>query len=310
MRVLLLSPSFALGALALAVTPVAAQIAPNCPDTATGAEPVGPTFGAADAGRIFSHTLSSDGRELYFFRKQRPDAEDYRLFVSTRSGGVWSQPQQLTLGATASDLYPALSPDGQRLVFSSYRPAPGDTSTYKNAHLWFSTRAATGWSIPQFVEASRLGYYHSGLQHTADDVTLEITTPDWRRSSHAAVRWDGTTYRDLRDVSAHPAAAFWRDRQGDSLHVWLAISLTANDVLLSVSRVDAATRRRLPTQFQITSRQGDAWTPLQRAGGGLGQGAPNFAWVTADGCWIHYTENYSQFKRVSVRAALAGAGHH
>ena len=38
------------------------------------------------------------------------------------------------------------------------------------------------------------------------------------------------------------------------------------------------------------------------ARGGLDTSAPNFAWFSSDGCWLHFTRDYSQLMRVAVAA--------
>ncbi|MEO8587889.1 MAG: hypothetical protein ABI432_00830 [Flavobacteriales bacterium] len=50
----------------------------------------------------------------------------------------WSEPSMVHFGAkNTSDLYPAPSPDGSVVVFTSYRPIPGDTSSHPSANLWY-----------------------------------------------------------------------------------------------------------------------------------------------------------------------------
>jgi hypothetical protein len=276
----------------------------NCNAPESVAVPFGPLVTPADSGRLHSSVMTSEGREFYYFSRVGPGDEDYRIFKSVRSGDSWTMAQPVDLGGNHSDLYPSLSPDGTRLVFSSYRPAPGDTARVANAHLWMSVRSGDGWSTPEFVSASRLGHYHSGLaQDSAGNLSFAVTTPDWRRTTSARLSWLGNRYEStIADVPLHPAVAYWRGALGDTVHVWGAFEGLELLTLLSVSKVTQRQPRRLaPAVFYITSRSADTWTPLRPAGGGLGEGAPNFLWSSPDGCYIHYTRNYSQFMRVPVR---------
>ena len=98
-------------------------------------------------GNVFRGTFTPDGDTLYYFKNVTEGEEDYRIFRTHRTGATWSQPERVILGGDFSDLYPAISPDGMRMVFSSYRPAPGDTSAHPSAYLWYVERRRPGtWS--------------------------------------------------------------------------------------------------------------------------------------------------------------------
>ena len=89
------------------------------------------------------------------------------------------------------------------------------------------------------------------------------------------------------------------------MHVWGAVTGPDGLSLVSVSRVTQPSGRRAPAQYFVTYARSDGWTPFVRAGGGLGVGSPNFAWFSSDGCYLHYTRDYSEFMRVSVGAVVA-----
>jgi len=309
----MLRPARIVGLLSLVATPLsgqgpaAAATKPACPVDTLGLRPVGPTMLEEDAGKIYSSLVSPDGGEFFFFKRVGPGEEDYRIFRAQRLEHGWSSPEPVDLGASPSDLYPSLSPDGQVLVFSSYRPVPGDTSAHPNAHLWMARRAGAGWSTPSLLPASRLGFYHSGLRQDASgNLHLRVTTPDWSHAESMQLRRTGTGFAARLEPESAPAADYWAQRLGDSLHVWGEVTGPDGLALLQISRVDSATSRRGPGQYFITQRRGSAWTPLVRAGGGLGSGAPNFARFTPDGCYLEFTRDYSSFLRVPVALARAG----
>lgn len=74
------------------------------------------------------------------------------------TSGVWAQPAIASFSGLWSDLQPALSPDGKRLVFVSNRPAKTDgdsksttsqpNNTPRAAAMWEVIRTAKGWSEP------------------------------------------------------------------------------------------------------------------------------------------------------------------
>jgi hypothetical protein len=106
-------------------------------------------------GNVYRGTFTPDGDTLYYFKNVTEEQEDYRIFRAHRKGGSWRSAERVSLGGDHSDLYPAITPDGRRMVLSSYRPAPGDTSSHPSAYLWDVEREAGSWGNPVFMaEAS------------------------------------------------------------------------------------------------------------------------------------------------------------
>ena len=280
---------------------------PTCPKGAQAGR-FGPAMSPGDSGKVYSSVLSADGKEFYFFKLVGPGHEDYRIFRSTWNSGSgrWNSAELLDLGGDYSDLYPAPSPDGKRLVFSSYRPAPDDTNTHANAHLWYVVRTGHDWAEPRFIRASTYGYYHSALHSDADgSVRYDLTTPDWRKTEQFRIRWIDTAYSAPEPLPPNPAAEYWRQHLGDSLYVWGAIAGPGEISLVQISRV-AANRHRSPSVYFLSRQQGNEWSDLVPAGGGLGEGSPNFIWFSRDSCYIHYTNDYTNFRRVPLADVLAG----
>jgi WD40 repeat protein len=268
----------------------------------------GPAMSPGDSGKVYSSVLSADGKEFYFFKQVGPGQEDYRIFRSkwNSGSGRWNSAELLDLGGDYSDLYPAPSPDGKRLVFSSYRPAPDDTSSHPNAHLWYVVRIDHDWAEPRFIRASTYGYYHSGLISEADgSVRYNRTTPDWRTTEQFHIRWLDTAYAVAEQLSPNPAAEYWRQHLGDSVYVWGAVAGPDGLALVQISRV-GANGRRSPAVYFVSRQQGNEWSELVPAGGGLGEGSPNFAWFSRDSCYIHYTRDYTSFRRVPLADVVEG----
>lgn len=263
----------------------------------------------ADDGRLFSGTWTADGEEFWFFKRTGPPgSEIYRIFMVRRDADGWTAADTVDLGDSPSDLYPALSPNNQTLVFSSYRRAPGDTTANPSASLWVSRRGrseAGGWSDPVPVAGAGMpGHYHSGPRFTSDGMLgFNRTTPDWSTSIHLTL--------DLEESSDAPAAApvpdtltsAWTDWRDDA-HVWyVQTGPDGETLLLDVSPLDPETGRRGPTDVWISHRVDGEWNEPVRAGNGVNDPDEydNFAHFSPDGCTLYWTRGFSRFYRIGWR---------
>jgi uncharacterized protein len=298
---MIITPLLALAALAIQTSP-----APACASAPTWATAFAPNL--SDSARLYRGTFSADGRTLYYFRKVTPEAEDYRILVSHRTGLDWSAGERLDLGGDYSDLYPGVSPDGKRLVFASYRPAPGDTASKHNAYLWYSERQGRGWGPPKFIAAAAaFGTYHSGPIIAADySIRFGRTSADWRTRWSMVTRWDGKTYRAAEPIGEGDPGKRWRDWRPGELYVWGGQLAPRGDLaILDISPIDGR-GRRAPAQVWISVKRGEDWSEPRPAGGGVnGNGWTNFVTFHPDGCSILYVRDFTRFETVSLEA-LAG----
>jgi hypothetical protein len=97
-------------------------------------------------------SISRDGREIYFCVS---DTAATAIFETRLVDGRWTEPAIASFsGKGFLDFEPALSPDGQKLLFLSNRPPLGRPAapgwTYQN--IWMTTRTGAGWGEPQLVE--------------------------------------------------------------------------------------------------------------------------------------------------------------
>jgi hypothetical protein len=102
--------------------------------------------GVISTGREHSSVLfSPDGREIWFGRLSPPG-----IWTMARENGKWSEPKPAPLDQRYAYLYPFLSPDGNRLFFTSDRPVkPGDKKRNRGVgDLWAITRNGGIWSEP------------------------------------------------------------------------------------------------------------------------------------------------------------------
>jgi N-acetylneuraminic acid mutarotase/Tol biopolymer transport system component len=88
-------------------------------------------------------TFSPDGSAVYFARHTPAPS---RLMASYSRDGAWTTPQLLPFSGPGSgrvyDGDPAMSPDGQRLFFSSKEAPDGPTK------IWAADRRGNGWAAP------------------------------------------------------------------------------------------------------------------------------------------------------------------
>lgn len=94
----------------------------------------------------FATTLSPDGTTV-FFNRMPADRSAIRIWSSSLVGGRWQEASPLPFSdGTYRDLDPFVSPDGQRLYFSSNRPLEG--SEPKDFDLWYVEKTADVWGEP------------------------------------------------------------------------------------------------------------------------------------------------------------------
>ena len=86
-----------------------------------------------------------------------PGAPELGIFESRRGAdGRWGAPALLPFSGRDKDYEPTLSPDGQFMIFNSWRPLPsGPPNREGRNNLWLSRRRAGGWSI---TRASHSGF--------------------------------------------------------------------------------------------------------------------------------------------------------
>jgi Tol biopolymer transport system component len=78
--------------------------------------------------------------------------------MKLNSDNTWSKPAIAKFSGKYSDVDPILSPDGTRLLFTSYRPSDGSGG---RANIWYVERIGDDWGEPQFISLTENGDYYS-----------------------------------------------------------------------------------------------------------------------------------------------------
>jgi hypothetical protein len=262
--------------------------------------------GVLSVGEVYRGSFAPDGRVFYFFKKVTPGKEDYRIFVSRLVDGKWIAPERLNLGGEFSDLYPAISKDGRRLVFSSYRPAPGDTSPKANAHLWYVDRKGEGWGEPVFMTAvNKPGYYHSWVEFGWDGaIYFRRTTPDWQSTETLMTYWKGG---EFTAPVLFEAVKRWKGWRSD-----LRIAGGSPGPRGMVIFLDVATRNpqtgRGASDIWVSFKQGKDWTEPKPLGSSVNTaGFDVFPFFSPDGRELYFVRDFAAFYHLPLKAALKTA---
>jgi Tol biopolymer transport system component len=163
--------------------------------------------------------------------------------------GAWTMPVVAPFSGEYSDIDPFLSPNGQRLYFSSIRPVDGVTNG--DIDLWMVERTAQGWSDP----------IHLGPEvnsPTADEL-------------YPSVSADGTLYFASGPFFPQPGAHFdiYRaERDGDGFAPRVALGAGVNTVP-SASDPDLQSAWEFNPEISVDGRT-LVFTSLRPGGFGLG----------------------------------------
>ena len=93
-------------------------------------------------------TFSPDARTVYFASSEQffPFSRKATIYESHFDNGKWTTPEVAPFSGQYSDIDPFITPDGQRLYFSSIRPVDGVIRG--DVDLWMLERTISGWSEP------------------------------------------------------------------------------------------------------------------------------------------------------------------
>ena len=91
---------------------------------------------------IFGFSFSPDGKECVFGHYPY-------IMITKETNGNWPNPVVAPFSGTYGDVEPHITPDGNRLYFSSERP-PSTSNT--DLRLWYVDKTDTGWSVPKLIE--------------------------------------------------------------------------------------------------------------------------------------------------------------
>lgn len=102
----------------------------------------------SDGNEQWRITFTPDGKTAYFAESPEffPFTRKATIYESHLVQGEWTTPVVAPFSGTYGDIDPFLSPNGERLYFSSIRPVDGVLRG--DIDLWYVERIAQGWSEP------------------------------------------------------------------------------------------------------------------------------------------------------------------
>lgn len=259
--------------------------------------------GIISVGNVFRGSFSPDGKTFYFFKNVTPGQEDYRIFVSKLVGEKWSEPARVNLGGNYSDLYPSISKDGKRMIFSSYRPAPGDASAKPNAHLWYVDKKGEDWGTPVFMTAAnKLGYYHSWAEIASDGkVYFRQTTPDWKLNQTFVSTWNGKEYTT---PTLFEPVERWKKWREDVRIAGGSLSPDGKILFLDVAAKNPQTGKD-SSDIWVSLKKGNDWTEPKPLGKEINaDGYENFHFFSSDGKYLYFVRDFNTFYKTELKTAI------
>lgn len=241
------------------------------------AQMVGPRV-ISSASPEFATSVSADGQTL-FFNRSSPDRSTMQILMAEKMGESWHEPIPLAFSdGTYADVDPFLTPDGQRLYFSSNRPLSGEQP--KDYDIWYVERVGERWSAPINLGAP--------VNTEADEVFcsvaaqgnmyFRVTSEDGTRAIFRAL-WEAGEYVDVERVVIP---------ESDSLQVGNP-AISPDEQILIVVGVDPEGAGG--ADLLITRRQPDeSWGRLENAGPKVNSPYTEFApYISPDGQWLYFS---------------------
>lgn len=127
--------------------------------------------------------MTPDGKELYFGVVFGQYAF-YTLMVTKLVDGKWTEPRIAPFTGKYNEMEPAISPDGRKFYFFSFRPLEGEGPAKGESDIWVMDREGDGWGEPYNlgppVDTERSEFFPS----VTADGTLYFTRDEEGGASH------------------------------------------------------------------------------------------------------------------------------
>lgn len=223
----------------------------------------------------FAPSFTPDGKTVYFSSGSATE-----IYFSKLVNGKWSKPKMAAFSGSWKDMDPFISPDGNRLFFSSYRPLDGapQNKPQKNAHIWYVDHlSGDKWSAPHHLGAP---VNLEGINNYAPSVsrsgTLCFFSPGRdinNKGKSYYAKWLGDHYDEPKVLSLNGANGV-RDPFISPDESYL-IFVSGNDLYISY-------------------HDGNDWSAGQKLSAQVNSGDANGSpYVSPDGKMLYYTANHA-----------------
>ena len=256
--------------------------------------------------------LAPDGASAYFVKRSPTTNTPPRsvICVTHRSGTRWSEPEIASFSGQYVDFGVAMSIDGRRLVFSSDRPNPSQTTGQDaNVDLWSVEWTGDAWNEPQNLGAPINTAANDAYPSLAADGTLYFA------SGRPGGKGSADIYR-ARFVDGHYAEPEnVGDINGAGYESQPAVAPDQSFIVFTSSgRDDTLAGGGAPysrTDLYVAFRNGSGWSAPRNLGGGINTPANELTpSVSADARWLYFASDRSfaevpMPRRLSTRDYLA-----
>jgi hypothetical protein len=127
--------------------------------------------------------MTPEGDEFYF-GVVLGNHDYYTIMVTRLEDGKWTEPRIAPFSGKYNEMEPAISPDGQKFFFFSFRPLSGEGDPKPDSDIWVMERVGDGWGEPSNlglpVNSERSEYFPS----VTFDGTLYFCRDGEGRTSH------------------------------------------------------------------------------------------------------------------------------
>lgn len=230
----------------------------------------------------YSPTFDVARQELIFMRRT-PGRFDYTLYSTRLGDDGWSAPVVLPFSGRDRDAGPALSPDGNTLVFDSRRPHPELGG--RDIDLWRVERSGDDWGEPELILAASANpddepdaqrdEFGPVLTREGELLWYSFRRPE-RGGAFYRLDLDGEVRRDrsLPDPSAPTFVAY--------------LALSADGTL---AVIEGRSRSGRGTDLFYSCRGEDGWSraePIDSINSDFGEGGPA---LTSDGASLFFVSD-------------------
>ncbi len=259
-----------------------------------------PTFFAPELtlkGNVYKGNFSNDYSTFYFFRHNKPDNEDYRIFQSTFLKNKWGEPKEISFSDSSSDLYPMVSTiEENKLFLISYRRTPPDTSQKPNANFWYATKINNDWSDPMPFEPANLIYNYNSQPCITNSGNIYFTSdkPDWSKT---------LTYKmEYKDGAYQKPTLFDYVNQLrilDTTKTFWEVCVSPNEEYMVMTISEKGKEAKLYLSHRIK----ETWTIPTYIGDIIKEDmSGNFPYITKDGEFLIFTREFSSFYILPTKA--------
>ena len=221
---------------------------------------------------------------VLIFMRRTPGQFDYTLYSSTLVGDVWSAPIIVEFSGKYRDAAPYFSPNGQKLVFDSQRPAINFTEDSIN--IWqVNKQADGGWSEPFILSHAssnnkdeiKVGRDEFGPLLTDENKLLFYSfRQPYRGGAHYQADLDSVP--QVQDEIPDPSAS--------TFIAYLTLSKDGNTAIIEGRGQDSNA-----TDLYYACKSDGKWskvTPLSAVNTRFGEGTP---FITSDSRWLWFASD-------------------